>query len=80
MPLVKLSHVTTYSYSQPASFDEHWIMVRPRERPDQYLISIHCGRLTPRGWGRDAMDTALITSFGPSILTQFQVYAKEVKA
>jgi transglutaminase-like putative cysteine protease len=39
MPLVNLSHVTTYSYSQPAGFGEHRLMVRPRESYDQYLLS-----------------------------------------
>lgn len=39
MPLVKLSHVTTYSYSQPARFGEHRLMVRPRESYDQQLLS-----------------------------------------
>jgi transglutaminase-like putative cysteine protease len=39
MPLVNLSHVTTYSYSQPAGFGEHRLMVRPRESYDQYLVS-----------------------------------------
>jgi transglutaminase-like putative cysteine protease len=38
MPLVNLSHVTTYSYSQPASFGEHRMMVRPRESFDQHLL------------------------------------------
>lgn len=38
MPLLNLSHVTTYSYRQPASFGEHRIMVRPRESYDQHLI------------------------------------------
>ena len=39
MPLVNLSHVTTYSYSQPASFGEHRLMVRPRESYDQHLLT-----------------------------------------
>jgi transglutaminase-like putative cysteine protease len=38
MPLLKLSHVTTYTYRQPVSFGEHRIMVRPRESYDQHLI------------------------------------------
>ena len=38
MPLLTLSHVTTYSYRQPVSFGEHRIMVRPRESYDQHLI------------------------------------------
>ena len=39
MPLVNLSHVTTYNYSQPARFGEHRLMVRPRESYDQHLLS-----------------------------------------
>ncbi|RYG18932.1 MAG: transglutaminase family protein [Caulobacteraceae bacterium] len=38
MPLLSISHVTTYRYRQPVSFDEHRIMVRPRESYDQRLI------------------------------------------
>jgi len=38
MPLVNLSHATTYSYSQPAKFGEHRLMVRPRESYDQRLL------------------------------------------
>jgi transglutaminase-like putative cysteine protease len=38
MPLLSLSHVTTYTYRQPVSFGEHRIMVRPRESFDQHLI------------------------------------------
>lgn len=38
MPLVNLTHVTTYRYSQPASFGEHRLMVRPRESFDQHLL------------------------------------------
>lgn len=39
MPLVSLSHVTTYSYSQLARFGEHRLMVRPRESYDQRLLT-----------------------------------------
>lgn len=46
MPLVDLSHVTTYRYSQPASFGEHRLMVRPRESHDQYLVSAEL-KITP---------------------------------
>lgn len=38
MPLLNLSHVTTYTYRQPVSFGEHRILVRPRESYDQHLI------------------------------------------
>ncbi|MBV1686126.1 transglutaminase family protein [Novosphingobium sp. G106] len=39
MPLVNLSHVTTYTYSQPVRFGEHRLMVRPRESYDQHLLT-----------------------------------------
>jgi transglutaminase-like putative cysteine protease len=38
MPLLNLSHVTTYTYRRPVTFGEHRIMVRPRESYDQHLI------------------------------------------
>jgi transglutaminase-like putative cysteine protease len=38
MPLLQISHVTTYRYSQPVSFGEHRLMVRPRESYDQRLL------------------------------------------
>jgi transglutaminase-like putative cysteine protease len=38
MPLLTLSHVTTYTYSRKVAFGEHRIMVRPRESYDQHLI------------------------------------------
>lgn len=39
MPILTISHVTTYTYRQPVSFGEHRIMVRPRESFDQQLIA-----------------------------------------
>ena len=38
MPVLTISHVTTYDYRQPVSFGEHRIMVRPRESYDQRLL------------------------------------------
>ncbi|CAN5382770.1 transglutaminase family protein [soil metagenome] len=38
MPFVNLTHITTYRYSQPASFGEHRLMVRPNESFDQHLL------------------------------------------
>ncbi len=38
MPLLQLKHTTTYRYSQPVSFGEHRLMVRPRESYDQRLL------------------------------------------
>lgn len=39
MPLLNLSHITTYNYKKPVSFGEHRIMVRPRESYDQHVLS-----------------------------------------
>ena len=38
MPLLELSHITTYRYRQPVRFGEHRLMVRPRESYDQHLL------------------------------------------
>ena len=38
MPLISLSHVTTYRYHQKVAFGEHRLMVRPRESYDQHLL------------------------------------------
>ena len=38
MPLITLSHVTTYRYRQKVAFGEHRMMVRPRESYDQHLL------------------------------------------
>ncbi len=40
MPLLTISHITTYSYHQPVNFGEHRLMVRPRESFDQHLVSV----------------------------------------
>ena len=41
MPLLTIRHVTEYQYSQPVSFGEHRIMMRPRESFDQRLVEAH---------------------------------------
>ena len=46
MPLLTISHVTTYSYHQPVSFGEHRLMVRPRESFDQHLVALTL-KITP---------------------------------
>ena len=38
MPLLKIHHLTEYTYRQPVSFGEHRIMMRPRESYDQQLV------------------------------------------
>lgn len=39
MPRLRINHRTTYTYSQPMSFGEHRLMVRPRDSHDLRLIS-----------------------------------------
>ena len=43
MPLLTISHVTTYTYRRPVRFGEHRLMVRPRESYDQHLVSATLG-------------------------------------
>lgn len=38
MPILTISHITSYAYRQPVSFGEHRIFVRPRESYDQRLV------------------------------------------
>lgn len=38
MPVLTVSHITSYTYRRPVSFGEHRMMVRPRESYDQRLI------------------------------------------
>jgi transglutaminase-like putative cysteine protease len=37
--VLKVRHVTTYSYAQPVRFGEHRLMFRPRDSHDQHLLS-----------------------------------------
>jgi len=39
MPRLRIKHRTTYTYSQPMSFGEHRLMVRPRDSHDLRLVS-----------------------------------------
>ncbi|MDC9824345.1 transglutaminase family protein [Devosia sp. ZB163] len=39
MTILKVRHVTTYSYARPVRFGEHRIMFRPRDSHDQHLLS-----------------------------------------
>jgi transglutaminase-like putative cysteine protease len=38
MPILTITHITTYQYRQPVAFGEHWMMLRPRDSHDQSLI------------------------------------------
>ena len=39
MQVLRVSHLTRYRYARPVRFGEHRMMLRPRETPDQTLIS-----------------------------------------
>lgn len=62
MPLLTISHVTTYRYRQPVSFGEHRVMVRPRESYDQRLIEASLD-ISPRPadlrWVQDVLGNAV---------------------
>ncbi|CAN5121737.1 transglutaminase family protein [soil metagenome] len=47
MPILTISHVTTYRYRQLVAFGEHRVMVRPRESYDQWVIDATL-EITPR--------------------------------
>jgi transglutaminase-like putative cysteine protease len=70
MPVLNLSHITSYSYSQPVTLGEHRIMVRPRESYDQHLLDASL-RIAPQPseirWLQDVFGNAvaLATFDGP---------------
>ncbi|MFC4293833.1 transglutaminase N-terminal domain-containing protein [Novosphingobium tardum] len=68
MPLLELSHVTTYRYRQPVAFGEHRIMVRPRESYDQHLVDASLS-ITPEPqsvrWLQDVFGNSVaVATFG----------------
>jgi len=56
MPILSITHVTTYHYHQPVAFGEHRMMLRPRDDDDQEVIHSEI-EITPRptqlAWTRD---------------------------
>lgn len=47
MPVLNVSHVTTYHYKQPVAFGDHRMMLRPREGHDQRLLEAKL-EITPK--------------------------------
>ena len=41
MTILRVRHVTTYSYARPVRFGDHRLMFRPRDSYDQRLLSAH---------------------------------------
>jgi transglutaminase-like putative cysteine protease len=46
MQMLKVRHITRYRYARPVRFGEHRMMLRPRDDPDQSLLS-EALRITP---------------------------------
>ncbi|MEI9904002.1 MAG: transglutaminase N-terminal domain-containing protein [Asticcacaulis sp.] len=40
MAILRVHHVTTYSYRRPVGFGQHRLMFRPRDSYDQRLLEI----------------------------------------
>jgi transglutaminase-like putative cysteine protease len=58
MPILDISHVTTYHYNRAVTFGEHRLMLRPRDDSDQKVIEAEL-EITPRPkklvWTRDSL-------------------------
>lgn len=81
MTILRVRHVTSYSYSRPVRFGEHRLMFRPRDSHDQRLISAEL-RVSPNSsdirWTHDVFgncithvefcDTANLLRFETSIV------------
>ncbi len=65
MPILSISHVTTYHYNQPVAFGEHRMMLRPRDDDDQKVIETDLEITpTPRqlAWTRDRFGNHVATA------------------
>jgi transglutaminase-like putative cysteine protease len=65
MPILSITHVTTYRYHQPVAFGEHRLMLRPRDDEDQKVLHSEL-EITPRprelAWGRDRLGNHVATA------------------
>jgi len=61
MTVLRVNHVTTYSYSQPVGFGEHRILFRPRDSYDQRLLHCELSMSPPADlhWIHDAFGNCL---------------------
>ena len=74
MSILTVRHVTRYGYSEPVTFGEHRMMLRPRESHDLRLISTNLD-ITPRPstlrWLHDVFDNSVaIASFSSQPCTE----------
>lgn len=65
MPILAISHVTTYRYRQPVAFGEHRMMLRPRDDGDQTVLQSALD-ITPEpselAWTQDAFGNHVATA------------------
>jgi transglutaminase-like putative cysteine protease len=66
MPILSISHVTTYHYNRSVTFGEHRMMLRPRDDSDQKIVEAEF-EITPRPrkliWTRDSLDNHVATAY-----------------
>ncbi len=65
MPILTVSHVTTYRYRQPVAFGEHRMMLRPRDDCDQKVLESEL-EITPEpadlSWAQDRFGNHVATA------------------
>ena len=65
MPILKITHVTTYRYHQPVAFGEHRMMLLPRDDADQKVLQSEI-EISPRplrlAWSRDRFGNHVATA------------------
>jgi len=65
MPILSITHVTTYHYRQPVAFGAHRMMLRPRDDADQKVIETEL-EITPRprqiAWSQDSFSNHVATA------------------
>jgi transglutaminase-like putative cysteine protease len=65
MPILTVTHVTTYHYRQPVSFGEHRMMLRPRDDHDQKVLESEL-EITPEptrvAWTQDIFGNHVATA------------------
>ncbi len=73
MRLLTVRHVTCYRYSEPVTFGEHRLMVRPRESHDLRLVSMALDiRPHPAGvrWLHDVFDNSVVIATFDQVATE----------
>ena len=61
MPILTVTHTTTYRYASPVTFGEHRMMMRPRDSHDLRLLgtSLLCARPAKVRWIHDVFGNSV---------------------